>query len=287
MIKFGPAGQSASFEKQGFRHSYEMPEWLSKMNLTAYEYQCNKGVKIREQSARKVGENAKEFGIALSIHGPYYISLSSVEEEKRENSIKYITDTMQVAKWMGATRVVIHSGSAAKQNRIEALQKAKEVLAKTLQVADDLGFGSIHICPELMGKENQLGNLDEVMELCGIDERLIPCIDFGHLNAREQGAMQTKEDFLKVLDIMEDTLGFERIKNFHVHYSRIEFTGKGEKCHWTYADTLYGPDFDPFAEAILQRGIEPVIICESRGTQAEDAATFLSIYDKLKVGSCI
>src|SRR5690606_22756213 len=138
-------------------------------------------------------------------------------KEKRENSSKYILDTLLVAKWMGAERVVVHSGSAAKQSRLDALHNAKDTLARTSLEADRAGLGDIHICPELMGKENQLGSLEEVIELCGLDERLIPCIDFGHLNAREQGSLQTRADFIRVLETLENSLGAERIRNLHVH----------------------------------------------------------------------
>ena len=281
MIKFGPAGQSASFINEGFKHSWQLPEWLAAKGLNALEYQCNKGVKIGIVAAKLVGEKAAEFGISLSVHAPYYISLASIEEEKRENSIKYIIDTMRAAEWMGATRVIVHSGGCTKQVRREALEVAKSVLLKAIQEADSLGLGDIKICPELMGKENQLGTLDEVIELCGLDERMLPCIDFGHLNAREQGSLKTTKDFLKVLDKMENALGHDRIKNFHTHFSRIEYTGMGEKRHWNYEDTQFGPNFEPFAEALLKKNLKPTIICESSGMQAEDATKFKAIYEAL------
>ena len=90
MIWFGPAGNSNSFYDQGFAHSWQMPQWLSEMGLNAYEYQCNKGINLKENTALEIGQRAKESGIRLSVHAPYYINLSSTEEEKRNNSIRYI-----------------------------------------------------------------------------------------------------------------------------------------------------------------------------------------------------
>jgi len=278
MIHFGPSGQSESFINAGFKHTAQYPEYLAALGLNALEYQCNKGVKIGKATAQEIGANAKEFGIALSVHAPYYISLASLDPEKRDNSIKYITDTMQAAAWLGATRIVVHSGGALNQDRHVAMEVAKDTLLRSLNAADELGLGEITVCPELMGKENQLGSVDEVIDLCTVDERLIPCIDFGHLNAREQGSMQTTSDFLGVIERFEQRLGTQRIKHFHVHFSRIEYTKMGEKRHWNYEDTQFGPNFEPFAEAIVMKGLEPTVMCESSGHQTEDAVTFRKIY---------
>ena len=136
------------------------------------------------------------------------------------------------------------------------------------------------VCPETMGKVNQLGNLEEVMELCSIDERLIPCIDFGHLNARDLGAFKSFEDYKKVFECIENRLGTDRLKRFHSHFSKIEYSAGGEKKHLTFEDTVYGPDFEPVAELTLQKGAYPTFICESDGTQAEDAARMRSILEE-------
>ena len=152
-------------------------------------------------------------------------------------------------------------------------------MKKAILVLDDLGFGDLHLCPETMGKVNQLGTLEEVMELCSLDERLFPCIDFGHLNARTFGSIRGKEDYKKILDTIENWLGIDRLKCFHSHFSKIEYTEKGgEKLHLTFEDTVYGPDFEPLAELIAQKGLAPVFICESAGTQTEDARTMRQIY---------
>ncbi|MEA5011636.1 MAG: TIM barrel protein, partial [Angelakisella sp.] len=200
------------------------------------------------------------------------ISLSSVEEEKRQGSIGYIMDSVRAAKLIGADRVVVHSGSCAKISREEALTLAKDTLGKALAAMDEEGLGDITLCPETMGKFNQLGTLDEVLELCGIDERLIPCIDFGHLNARTLGTLREPKDFEAVLTAVINKLGLERARKFHSHFSKIEYTQNGgEKRHLTFADEQYGPEFLPLAEVIVKYECSPVIICESAGTQAEDA----------------
>lgn len=273
----GPAGNCEDFYDSGHKSSLEAPGWVSGMGLGAYEYQCGKGVKISVEAAKKLGNRAKEEGVALSVHAPYYISLSSTEAEKRDKSINYILKTLEVAKAMGAKRIVVHSGTAGSITRREAMELAKDTLVRSLDAAKSAGFGDILICPETMGKVKQLGTVEEVAELCSLDERLLPTIDFGHINSMSLGGLKTMADFEKVFDVLQKRLGGWRATNFHAHYSRIEYTNAGEKKHHRFDERQYEPEFEPIAEIIAKRGLSPTIICESRGTQTRDAVEMQKI----------
>ena len=279
---FGPAGTSESFGKMGYKSSLQVPEYLVKMGLDCYEYQCGRGVNIGTEKARELGKIAAENGIKLSLHAPYYISMSSVEEEKRINSVSYILESARAVKAMGGNRIVVHTGSCGKISREQALELAISTMKLSLDALDREGLGDIHICPETMGKVNQLGTLYEVTEICRIDERLIPCIDFGHLNARNLGGLKTIEDFENVFTTIKNVLGTDRLKCFHSHFSKIEYTIGGEKRHLTFADEIYGPNFEPVMELTEKYGCSPVFICESAGTQAEDAKIMKDYYLSLK-----
>ncbi len=287
MVRFGPAGNSDSFTAMGFKKTAQIPEYVHKMGLNAYEYQCGRGVRISTESANELGRLAKEYGIQLSLHAPYYISMSSIEEEKRLNSIQYILQSARAAHDMGAERIIVHSGSCSKISREEALALAIDTMKLAVKALDDNGYSHIRICPETMGKVNQLGTLDEVLELCKVDERLIPCIDFGHLNARTFGGLKSYKDFAAIFDQMENKLGSSRMKEFHSHFSKIEYTQKGgEKAHLTFSDTLFGPNFEPVADLIVRKNCSPIIICESAGTQAEDAYAMKEMYEKAIENQC-
>jgi deoxyribonuclease-4 len=122
--------------------------------------------------------------------------------------------------------------------------------------------------------------LEEVMTLCGVDERILPTIDFGHLNAREQGLFFGEADYERVLQVMEDALGTWRAHHFHAHFSKIEYTTGGEKRHLTFEDEVYGPDFSPLGMVLAKRGAEPIIICESAGTQSKDALAMKALFEE-------
>nr|WP_283123885.1 TIM barrel protein [Angelakisella massiliensis] len=283
MVWFGPAGTADSFAAMGYKKTIQLPEYLERMGVNAFEYQCGRGVRVNLDTAAALKAGFAAKGLRMSLHAPYYISLSSVEEEKRDGSIRYILESAAAAKLLGADRVVVHSGSCSKITRQQALELAKDTMSRALKALDEAQLGDITLCPETMGKINQLGTLEEVLELCTLDDRLVPCIDWGHLNARTLGGMRTKEDFAAAFRLMADRLGLERTRRFHSHFSKIEYTEKGgEKRHLTFEDALYGPEFEPLAEQILHYDCEPVIICESAGTQTEDAARMQAIYLEMK-----
>lgn len=280
--KFGPAGNSESFSAMKYKSSLDVPEYIEKMGLDAYEYQCGRGVNIGSDKAAQLGALAASKGIALSLHAPYYISMSSVEPEKRDNSINYILQSARAVNAMGGERIIVHTGSCGKISREEALDLALDTMRKAISALDNEGLSNIRICPETMGKINQLGTLDEVLELCALDERLIPCIDFGHLNARTLGGLNSYEDFKAVFDTIENKLGLSRLREFHSHFSKIEYSAGGEKKHLTFEDKVFGPDYQPVIELVLKKNCSPTIICESAGTQAEDAKAMKDYYNKLK-----
>ncbi len=283
MTRFGPAGNSNSFSAQGYKSSKQVPQYLEQFGLTAFEYQCGQGVRIKEATARELGEICTSAGIYMSLHAPYYISMSSVEESKRIGSLGYILSSAKAVDWLGGDRIIIHSGSCAKISREQAMVYATDTFKLAVKALDDEGLSHIHMCPEVMGKINQLGTLEEVVELCKIDERMIPCVDFGHLNARTFGTLSEYENYEHVFTYIKDNLGAERLRQLHVHFSKIEYTmNGGEKRHLTFEDTQYGPDFEPLCELLHKYNVDnAVIICESDGTQAEDATTMQNYYRSL------
>lgn len=278
MISFGPGGNSASWGNRKF--PADLPQYLKELGLNGYEVEYGRGVRISEAS-KALPKIAEENGICVTLHAPYFISLSSVEEEKRQNSVGYILESAKAAKLVGASKIVVHSGSCSKMSRAEAVYLAKQTLTNAQKALDENGLSDIVICPETMGKINQLGTLEEVLELCGVDERFLPTVDFGHLNARTLGGIKSRDDYAKMLDLIENELGHERLSRMHIHFSKIEYTGGGEKKHLTFADQQYGPQYEPLLEEIHKRGLEPSIICESDGTQAEDAAEMKRYYESL------
>ena len=273
---FGPGGNSEAFHLAGHTSTLAAPSWISEIGLDAYEYEAGNGLSASKTMLKAIGDEAIKNGVSMSYHTPYFISLSGVVTETRLKSIGYIRESLDAAKLLGAKTIVVHAGSCAKISRDEAMRLAADTLIRTLQEVDTYG---IKLGVETMGKKNQLGTLDEVLELCRIDSALVPVVDFGHLNARECGGVfASSDDFLRVFEKIERACGADVANKLHCHFSKIEWTDKGEKKHLTFRDNVYGPEYEPFVEAIIKGGYSPTVICESAGTQSDDAQMMKKYY---------
>ena len=150
-ISFGPGGNGESWGRRKFPE--QLPEYLSGLGLNGYEIECGRGVRLAEKTPALLPGLAKEHGIYVTLHAPYFISLSSVEEETRLKSVEYIFQSAQAAHSVGARKIVVHSGSCSKMTREEATELAKDTLKKAQERLDSEGLSEIIICPETMGRK--------------------------------------------------------------------------------------------------------------------------------------
>lgn len=276
---FGPGGNSEAFYRDGCKSTRQAPAWVKRIGLDAYEFEAGNGISASDETLAAIGAAAYDEGVHMSIHAPYYISLSGVDPEKRLKSIVYIRSSLHAAALLRAETVVVHTGSAAKLDRKEALALAADTLAKTLE---EVGEDGALIGLETMGKLNQLGTLEEVIALCKMSRRLVPVVDFGHMNARSLGGIFPNADaYRRVFSEIGEALGDETARNLHCHFSKIEWTASGEKKHLTFEDSVYGPEFEPLMECLVKENLTPTVICESAGTMSDDALTMKKSYERM------
>lgn len=281
MIKFGPSGNCESFYAEGNLHTEQAPAFVKKRGLDCFEYSFGRGVRMSEDKAIAIGEAFAREGVEISVHAPYFINFANPDDEMAAKSYGYVLDSAKMCKLMGGKRIVFHPAAQGKATREEAVEKTEErlkILRDYIYLND---LQDMIFCPETMGKLAQIGTVEEIARFCKIDPVYTPCIDFGHINAREQGSLKTVEDYQSRLEYLIDELGFERMEHFHVHFSKIMYSAKGEVKHLTFSDEVYGPEFEPLAIALKTLGLKPYIVSESDGTQAEDAKVMKDIYNKL------
>ena len=283
MIRFGPSGNGKIFYEEGHKHSIEAPKWCSEHNLYAYEYSFGRGFNIKPESAVLIGEEAEKNNVLISVHAPYYISLGNPSLETYDKNAGYILRSLDYLKCFKGKKCVFHPGSCGKLKREEAFDVSKKQMDYILEKVYQGDYSGLYICPETMGKSMQLGSVKEVVELCKMDKCLIPTLDFGHINCFTQGSLKTVKDFENILMYVQAELGEFKAKNLHIHFSKIEYTSKGEVKHLTLEDDLYGPEFEPLAFVIKKMDLTPTIICESKEIMMEDAIKLQDIYNKTKI----
>lgn len=278
MIKFGPSGNSVAFSEAGYTKSEDSAVWVKNAGLNCFEYSFGRGVNMSDERAISIGEAFKNAGVEISVHAPYYINLANPEEENAEKSYAYIINSAKKLKLLGGKRVVFHPASQGKMKRDAAVDLTEKRMLILRDRIYENGLDDIMFCPETMGKLGQIGTIEEIVRFCKLDKIYIPAVDFGHINAREFGSLKTEKDYLDRLNFMVDNLGYEKMKHFHIHFSKIEYSAKGEVRHLTFEDNHYGPEFAPLAKALKKLNLEPYIICESAGTQDIDAVKMQKEY---------
>ena len=262
--RFGPAGVPPLFRLFGASLA-DVPVLLREEGLDAFEYEAvrwGKRPQLKKEEAVRLSLRAVENDVWLSLHASYFINLAGsppIIEASKQRLLACVT----AASWMKAHVVVFHPGFYGKKLPRESLKTCVEALKDVVGAMRSLGIVDVKLGPETMGRRNQVGSLEEVLELCEKVEQTQPVIDWSHLHARGRGRLRTVEDFKAVVEQVESRLGTEAAKNMHCHFTKIEFTDKGERRHRTLDEARYGPDFCLLAETILSLDLKPVIISES------------------------
>ncbi len=250
-ILLGPAGIPLSSKGEG------TPAGVRKVRetgLDAMEVEFTHGIQIKKEKAREVGEVAKETGVRLSVHAPYFVNLASAEPDKIGASKSRILRSCELASYMGAGPVVFHPGFYGRYTPQETYEFVKSGVLEITDKIRERGW-KVQIAPETTGKASQFGSLDELgMLLKEIrDKNCTLCLDFAHIWARYQGNVDYGEIMNKV----------KKLKHLHSHFSQIEYTDKGERRHLTFKDTMENPPVETVCKAILASEQDITIISES------------------------
>jgi len=242
-----------------------VPALLREEGLDAFEYEAvrwGKIPQIKQAEAEKLGLEAKRNDVLLSVHGSYYINLAG-EKDVLEASKQRLIACANAAEWMGAYVAVFHPGFYGKIGKSGAFKKCVESLKDVVKTMESLGIRNVKLGAETMGRHVQLGSLEEILNICAEVDRTQLVIDWSHLHARGMGRFRTRLDFRSVVEEVENKLGIEAARNMHCHFTKIEFTEKGEKRHHVLDEKKYGPNFQLLAETISEFKLRPVVICET------------------------
>ncbi|MHA1590624.1 MAG: TIM barrel protein [Candidatus Njordarchaeales archaeon] len=274
-IRLGPAGKPIGFTGDLLK----VPEFLRGIHLNALEVQQVRRINITKDRAEALREEAEKNGVKLSLHAPYAINFSSENEAVIEASKERLLKALEVAHWMGAKVVVFHPGYYGKREPREALELIIESLKEIARLAKKKGFSPL-IGPETMGKKSQVGSLDEIIEIVKEVPHSIPVLDFAHIHAREGGILNTRKDYENLFEKIESELGSKKLKELHSHFTKVEYTEKGERRHRVFGEGV-GPKFIPLAEILLEwNDIKATIISESPVLE-QDAIKMRDILIKL------
>lgn len=265
MIRIGIAGIPYHTKGEGTEAGLR---YLHDAGLDAMEVQFVRNVYMTPQSASKSAAVARECGIALSIHAPYYINLTSKSKATQEKSKAWITKSLRIAESLMANIVVCHPArekepAILKQHLIELCEMRKKEGIKAL-----IGLETTGDAPELGSVEDYI---DIIKELPGTDI----VIDWSHLHSRTNGSIKGIEDYEAIFSMLKPV----KRDNFHMHFSNVEYKDGREVRHLPLDSE---PPFEPLAKLLKEKKINATIICESPILEDDALKMKKSLTDKFK-----
>ncbi len=256
-------------------------DYIKKLGLDGMEVEFVRGVRLKGNTLRKIGETARQLGLTLSIHAPYYINLASLEQEKIDRSIEHIMASVRAGEIMRAYDVVFHPAFYQGRSSDEVMSMVRSAIEKILLKMDKEGLKNVILRPETMGKKSQFGDLDEIITLSSeFDGRVLPCVDFAHLHART-GKMNTYQEFSNAFDSIRKVLGDEAVRKLHLHLSGIEYTSKGEKKHLPFIRSDF--NLKGMVELLRNSNYDGNIVVESPNIEGDALLLKLALEGKIPI----
>lgn len=279
---FGVAGFPPNFFSSEYGKKREnIFAWLNYIGLDWIELQNTYGVKMRDDQARLYRDLSSQYGIGISIHGPYYISLASRDRDVVARSRERILQCIHLANKLDSNRIIFHPGCCGGRTIADRQSGIKQIAEELLKLRKDVPKG-MFLYPETAGKKAQLGSLDEIMQICDAVDFARPCLDLAHIHGFEGGSLRTERDISNVFESVEKRFGKNYLQDVHVHMYPVDYDHNGEKKHKAFSDynyryssetacvpayDFYYPQANHFISALKKAEISPVIICEARDTQ--------------------
>jgi len=284
MVRFGVAGHPLAFFESPFRKDrMKIFEWLHGLGLNAFEAQMTYGPKTSIEDCKKIKKLSEELDIKVSVHGAYYIVLASDDKVKVRRSIETLKKTFKLADLMGADTVVIHPGSLYGEDPKIIMDKLEKNIGLFF---DEIGDSHIGLFLETAGKKGQIGSVEEILYLSDNIKGCFPCIDFGHVHAREGGSLRSPESIDKLFDVLKNRGVFDKNNRIHFHYTPIHYGNRGEIVHKKIDDidnkgNLYHPRYERIVENIAKLKIPVTIISETHNSQEQGAMAMRDVYKRV------
>lgn len=263
MIRVGTAGTPLSAKE---RTSFGGVTRIAELGLGSMEVEFTYGVRMGKETAKELGALAKEKGVALSVHAPYYVNLNSTEAKKVRDSEKRILQSAELGHIMGARNICFHPGFYSGKKPEEAYGAFYDELIALTEIVEEHSW-DVRLCPETTGKRSQFGSWEELTRLCSEIDRLGMTFDFAHAYARVGG----KNVYDEAFGAMKKQLGARFLADMHMHFSGIEYTAAGERKHLNLSDGAE-PGLRPIADAVSSWKLGGIMVCESPNLEVDALA---------------
>ncbi len=195
------------------------------------EVQFVKEFTLKEAEARRFGEMARDNGIGLSVHAPYFAQLTTKEPERLKLHLGGLHHACKLASAMGATVVVCHPGSHHGRSPDGLHDQVNANLAELGPRVGDLG---VKLGLETCGKKAQFGALGDIAMLVKEHSFTTVVVDYAHIHALSNGSLNSPQAMEALFAYITQQFSFEHFWPLHTHFSDNEYGPGGEIRHVPY-----------------------------------------------------
>lgn len=275
MLHFAIAGSPLSTPKPG--GTVEGLKRAHALGITAMEIEWVQNVPRDPARMVEIRATAESLEMTLTAHAPYYVNLNASDAPKLAASKQRVLAALSMAELAGVRSVCVHAAFNLGLAPAKVYENVKRAVSSILE-RKSVQFPHVNLALETMGKPSQFGSFDEAVTLskeCGI----YPCVDFAHLHAREQGAINTVPEWDALFDRYAAMLGTASLNQMHMHYSGIMFGKGGERKHLPFRES--DARWKEFLSVLKRRKVGGVLVCESPAME-EDTLLLQNTYERSK-----
>jgi deoxyribonuclease-4 len=165
----------------------------------------------------KIKDLAKKFNIELAIH-------HSALGDQPDEDLKTFTNICSI---MDCRSFIIHPNFYSRMPHEQALKLAVykiNEITTSMRVRAKIGI-------ETTGKKDEVGSLEDVIDIVKRTHGTEPVINWAHLHARGYGALRTETDYMRIMTKLRNEVGHGWMSSAYFLFSGISYGPRGEIKH--------------------------------------------------------
>ena len=238
----------------------------------AFELGFTGGFPWKAKECARFGSLARERGIRLSAHAPYFGSLTVPDEDRAKQTVAAIEHTMKLGDALGAEIICAHPGSKGEHTSEELFAMIRRRLD---WIGSKVGGLGVSLGLETAGNDRGFGTLGDIAVLASEYPFIRPIVDWAHVHAMTGGGLTSADAFAAVLGFVKDSFEAVKVTPLQCQFSDNIYGPHGEIRHTVYGEGTLR--ITPLVEAAAQADMSMIVISESR-----DAASHQAIWEEMQ-----